>query len=121
MADLPAAPTERDLADPYTAGVAALTALVCELPAEPPVTAGRMFNGDGVRVDGRFFAFIGRNGDLVAKLPADRVSDLVGRRTGSPVVMGKRTMREWARFPAEAGVGTWSEVLGEAHAFVAGE
>ena len=106
--------------DTYGVSVGALYALVSELPVHPPVTRGKIFNGDGVKVHGKVFAFIGRNGDLVAKLPADRVDDLVSHRTGGPVVMGKRTMREWVRFPAEAGVGTWSEVLGEAHAFVAG-
>ena len=104
--------------DGYAASLGALTALVTELPVHPPVTTGRMFNGDGVRVRGRFFAFIGRNGDLIAKLPAARVHELVAQHTGTPVVMGTRTMREWARFPVEAGVGIWSEVLEEAYTFV---
>lgn len=104
--------------DGYAASVSALHALITELPADPPVTAGRMFNGDGVRVQEKFFAFIGRNGDLVAKLPEPRVRELVARQAGAPVVMGRRTMREWARFPVEAGVGTWSEVLDEAYSFV---
>ena len=104
--------------DGYAASLAALTALVTELPARPPVTTGRMFNGDGVRVRGRFFAFIGRNGDLIAKLPAPRVRELASQQIGAPVVMGTRTMREWARLPVEAGVGIWSEVLGEAYTFV---
>jgi len=104
-------------ADDYAAGVAALYALIAELPAHPPVAQGRMFNGDGVTVRGKMFAFIGRNGDLVAKLPESRVRELVAEQTGAPVVMGKRTMREWARLPAEAGVGVWSEVLDEAYSF----
>lgn len=103
--------------DDYTVSVAALYDLVSELPEHPPVLRGRMFNGEGVTVNGRFFAFIGRNGDLVAKLPESRVHELVAERTGAPVVMGRRTMREWARLPAEAGVGVWSEVLDEAYAF----
>jgi len=103
--------------DAYAAGVAALYDLVSELPARPPVTQGRMFNGDGLRVRGRMFAFIGRNGDLVVKLPEPRVRQLVDQNTGAAVVMGTRTMREWVRFPAEAGVGRWSEALEEAHGF----
>jgi len=101
----------------YAAGVAALYDLVSELPARPPVTQGRMFNGDGLRVRGRMFAFIGRNGDLVVKLPEPRVRHLVDQHAGRPVVMGARTMREWARFPAEAGVGRWSEMLEEAYGY----
>jgi hypothetical protein len=104
--------------DGYAASVGALTALIRELPADPPVTAGRMFNGDGVQVRGRFFAFIGRNGDLIAKLPAARVRELVSQQAGTPVVMGARTMREWVRLPVEAGMGSWSVVLGEAYGFV---
>ncbi|MGY4860031.1 hypothetical protein [Cryobacterium sp. AP23] len=102
----------------YTASVAALHALIAELPPVPPVTEGRMFNGDGVKVRQKFFAFIGRNGDLIAKLPEPRVREFVAQGSGLPVVMGTRTMREWARFPVEAGVGTWSEVLDQAYSFV---
>lgn len=103
--------------DAYAMGVAALSALVSELPAHPPVTQGRMFTGDGVKVHEKIFAFIGRNGDLVVKLPHARVRDLVASRSGDPVVMGVRTMREWVRLSAEAGVGAWSEVLDEAYRF----
>ena len=76
-----------------------------------------MFNGDGVKVHDTFFAFIGRNGDLVAKLPHARVLELVSRNTGAPVVMGRRTMREWVRLPPESARGTWTSVLHEAYAF----
>jgi hypothetical protein len=114
MVDSPALP------DDYAAGVAALTALVARLPPGPPVTQGRMFNGDGVRVHDTFFAFIGRNGDLVAKLPGSRVFDLVSSRAGAPVVMGKRTMRQWVRIPAAAGTDVWAGVLREAFDFVGG-
>ena len=110
-------PVDDDPVDDYAIGVSALSALVAKLPAHPPVTHGRMFNGDGVKVHGKMFAFIGRNGDLVAKLPHDRVRDLVTSRSGDPVVMGVRTMREWVRLSAEAGAGAWSEVLDEAYSF----
>ena len=116
-------PVDDDSVDDYAIGVSALSALVAKLPAHPPVTHGRMFNGDGVKVHGKMFAFIGRNGDLVAKLPHDRVRDLVASRSGDPVVMGVRTMREWVRLSAEAeaeaeaGAGAWSEVLVEAYSF----
>lgn len=103
--------------DVYGVSVAALHDLVSELPVHPPVTRGRIFNGDGVKVHEKVFAFIGRNGDLIAKLPETRVLELVSQHTGAPVVMGQRTMREWARLPAEAGVGMWSEVLDEAYRF----
>ena len=104
-------------AETYAASVVALHALISELPAHPVVTRGRMFNGDGVKVHEKMFAFIGRNGDLVAKVPESRVRELVALEAGAPVVMGRRTMREWVRLPAEAGVGAWSEVLDEAYSF----
>ena len=104
-------------AETYAASVVALHALISELPAHPVVTRGRMFNGDGVKVHEKMFAFIGRNGDLVAKVPESRVRELVALEAGAPVVMGRRTMREWVRLPAEAGVGAWSEVLDEAYRF----
>jgi hypothetical protein len=104
--------------DDYAAGVEALNELVAALPLDPPVVPGRMFNGDGVRVRGRFFAFIGRNGDLLAKIPAARVEELVAGQTGARVVMGSRTMREWARIPATTGSETWRQVLAEAYTFV---
>ncbi|WP_104162288.1 hypothetical protein [Cryobacterium sp. N22] len=103
--------------DTYGVSVGALYALVSELPVHPPVTRGKIFNGDGVKVQGKVFAFIGRNGDLVAKVPESRVRELVSQHTGRPVVMGRRTMREWVRLPAEAGVGAWSDVLDEAYHF----
>lgn len=103
--------------DHYGVSVGALYALVSELPVHPPVTRGKIFNGDGVKVQGKVFAFIGRNGDLVAKVPESRVHELVSQHTGRPVVMGRRTMREWVRLPAEAGVGAWSDVLDEAYHF----
>lgn len=104
-------------AEAYAASVVALHALISELPAHPRVTHGRMFNGDGVMVHEKVFAFIGRNGDLVAKVPAPRVLEMVALEAGVPVVMGRRTMREWVRLPAEAGVGAWSELLDEAYSF----
>lgn len=103
--------------DIYGVSVEALYALVSELPVHPQVTRGKIFNGDGVKVHGKVFAFIGRNGDLVAKVPESRVRQLVSQHAGGPVVMGRRTMREWVRLPVEAGVGAWSEVLDEAYRF----
>jgi hypothetical protein len=98
--------------DGYAASVGALTALVSELPAHPPVTPGRMFNGDGVQVRGRFFAFIGRNGDLIAKLPAPRVLELVGQQAGAPVVRAPAPCASGrdSRSRPEWGSGVWSSV-----------
>ncbi len=65
-----------------------------------PHEFGRMFNGEGVKVDGSFFAFVGR-GRLIAKLPADEVRRLIDVDGAEPVTMGKRTMREWVGLPQQ--------------------
>ena len=58
--------------------------------------------------------------DLVVKLPARRVEELVAEGTAVPFDGGKgRPMREWARIGASATV-EWSELVAEAYAFVAG-
>ena len=96
----------------YADGVEALRTLVADLP----VTTGRMFNGEGVKVHDRFFAFVGRDGELIAKLPEARVRELVANGEGAHVTMGRRTMREWVRVPAGA---PWDAVVREAYEFVA--
>jgi hypothetical protein len=69
---------------------------------DPQLEYGRMFNSDGLKTSGKFFAFPGSNGDLIVKLPAERIADLVAGGEGRPLTMGKRTMREWVRLaPAD--------------------
>ncbi len=60
-----------------------------------------MFNGEGAKVEGSFFAFVGRTGRLIVKLPADEVRRLIDVDGAEPVTIGKRTMREWVALPQQ--------------------
>ena len=61
----------------------------------PHVTMGRMFASEGLAVHGKIFAFVGRDGRLILKLPRARADELTGAGATEPVVLGGRTMREW--------------------------
>ena len=71
--------------------------------SDPRVDRGRMFNAEGLRIGGKFFAFP-KEDEVVLKLPAERVEDLVTSGVGSPFDAGKGTpMREWVTVhPANA-------------------
>ena len=82
------------------------------------VAMGTMFRSPGLRVRDKIFVFLSHKGQLIAKLPSDRAKELVADGTAEPMVMGKRTMREWIAFPPQAGLATWREAAREAHEYV---
>jgi hypothetical protein len=87
------------------------------LCAEPGVERGKIFHSQGVSVGGRFFAFV-RGDEIVAKLPAERVSALIAAGDGEPFDAGKgKPLREWVRF-APSGLAQCSQLMGEARSFV---
>jgi hypothetical protein len=87
--------------------------------ANDGLETARMFGSTGLRTEsGKFAGF--RGDELVVKLPADRVSDLLERGEGAVFDAGRgRPMKEWVVLhPAdEAAV---ERYLLEARAFVAG-
>ena len=93
-------------------------AAVARFLDDPRVTAGTGFGSSpGRRVDGRIFAMLVR-GDLVVKLPRQRVDALVGPGFAHWFDAGKaRPMREWASIGATHG-DAWAGLVAEAHEFV---
>jgi hypothetical protein len=81
------------------------------------VQLGRIMNATGLRTKGRFFGFV-RQDELVVKLPAPRVSELISSGEGGVFDAGKsRPMREWVTLqPAD--VEACVAYLDEAREFV---
>ena len=85
----------------------------------PAIERGRMIRSFGLKTGGKFFAFA-REGELVVKLPAGRVAELVASGEGRPFDRGDgRPLREWVCLsPRDADECEAS--MREARAFVAG-
>ena len=85
----------------------------------PDVTRSTMMGLPCLRTGGAFFAACDRRtGNLLVKLPRDRVDTLVASGHAEPFAPAGRRFREWAAVP-HADVGTWPDLLDEALAFVA--
>jgi hypothetical protein len=82
------------------------------------VTAGTGFGTNpGLRVSGKIFAML-VGGELVVKLPKDRVDELVEAGVARPFDAGKgRPMKEWAPVAANASR-RWKGLVEEAKVFV---
>jgi hypothetical protein len=73
----------------------AFAQVVAELSGRPDVEATRMFGSAGLKTRGRTFVMLVK-GQLVVKLPRDRVDALVTAGTGDRFDPGHgRLMREW--------------------------
>ena len=85
----------------------------------PEIVAMEKFGNMSYVLDGKVVGFMRRTDSLVLKLPAERVRELVEQRGWQPLVMGKRTMKEW--IVAECGPKGWRaemKLLREAVEFV---
>ena len=84
------------------------------------VTGGTGFgNNKGLRISGKIFAML-VGGELVVKLPKDRVDELVGSGVAERFDAGKgRPMKEWASVAPSASR-RWRALVDEARAFVGG-
>ncbi len=101
---------------PSAAAERAYGRIVTRLSAEAGVGVGRMFRSEGLNHEGRYFALLTR-GELVVKLPAERVRALAAAGTGWPFEPSPgRAMREWLTVP-DAHVRRWPGLADEALAF----
>src|SRR5688500_5971825 len=70
------------------------------LEEHPTDERGKMLQSLGLKTGGKFYAFA-TPADIVVKLPAARVAELIERGRGSPCeTRPGRPMREWVRIPA---------------------
>ena len=85
----------------------------------PGVTAGTGFGrSEGLRVSGKIFAMLVR-GELVVKLPRDRVEELTASGVAHQFDPGHgRLMKEWVSVTPNAGR-RWRKLVEEARVFVA--
>jgi hypothetical protein len=87
------------------------------LAANPEVAAGRIFSSAGLNVRGKYFA-VPRPNDLLLKLPATRVQQLIESGAGQAFTSGGRTMKEWVLVqPADEA--SCAAYMDEARVFVA--
>jgi len=83
------------------------------------VQKGTMMGFPCLRLHGRFFASCERRtGDLIVKLPAEHVQELIDANEATVFAPNGRTFREWAlitgRDPER-----WRQLISEARAFAA--
>ena len=81
------------------------------------VAEGTMMGSRCLRVDGEFTAMIHtKTGELIVKLPAGRVTDLVEAGTVETFAPNGRVFREWASIPT-TDEASWSPLIAEAVEF----
>lgn len=80
---------------------------------------GKGFGSKGLKIDGKLFAMVSSKGKFVAKLPAQRVDELVRQGIGEYFSSGGgRSMKEWIALNDDHS--TWINIAKEACTFVAG-
>src|SRR5216684_4298155 len=90
------------------------------LYTNPAVTRSTMMGFPCLRINSAFFACVERStGNLIVKLPVDRVNELVASGRGIPFAPNGKVFHEWVAFPV-ADEDEWAAILAEAHAFVEG-
>jgi len=94
-------------------------AVAHELLADPAVSTGKLFGHACLKIGGKVFV-CEHDGDLLAKLPADRIAELKaqGAHDFQP---GGQKMGGWVKVPEPDGdaVREWTALADEAKAFVA--
>src|SRR5215217_2247512 len=92
--------------------------LADERCADPRITRSTMMGLPCLRWQGQFFACLDRrNGDLVVKLSASRVDELVDAKQGGSFAPAGRRFKQWATIRV-AHQHLWAGYLAEALSFV---
>jgi hypothetical protein len=85
---------------------------------DPGLDRGRMFSSVGLRTENGKFCAFARRDELVVKLPAERVAELIAGGEGAIFDAGKgRPMKEWVRLQPRDETACMAYVL-EARSFV---
>jgi TfoX/Sxy family transcriptional regulator of competence genes len=93
-----------------------LVPVVEAFAADEQVSRGKMFGSVGLKVKGKVFVMLVK-GRLVAKLPKERVDEIVASGMGQPFDPGHgRLMKEWVAI--EGDHGQWVGLAKEARRFV---
>ncbi len=83
----------------------------------PPTTKAGKFGTSALKVGGKIFAFLSE-GNLVVKLPRERVDALIASRTGKPFDARRgKVMKEWVAIAPEQSR-RWARLAEEARTFV---
>jgi TfoX/Sxy family transcriptional regulator of competence genes len=93
--------------------------LAADYLERPDVTRGPMFGSEGLLARSKFFAFVGRAGDMVLKLPEQQAAELVASGDATAVRAGRNATREWVSVPMPAGGRTdrWRALLDDAYRY----
>jgi hypothetical protein len=109
----PAAPAKLEI-DPRFSPVVAAFARTRDV-----TYGGKGFGSSGLKVSGKLFAMMSSKGNFVAKLPKDRVDELVRLGKGEYFDPGHgRLMKEWVSL--DGAPASWVELAKEAHRYVRG-
>ena len=85
------------------------------------ITKSTMMGFPCLRVNGDFFASVDRkSGDLIVKLPANQVLDLIETEVAKPFAPNGRRFKEWVAIP-NRDAALWQQLINDARAFVEGK
>jgi hypothetical protein len=102
---------------PRNSAEEAFEAIATSVMSAAGVTAGTMFGARALKVREKVFAMVVK-GELVVKLPTERVERLVSLGSGRRFDPGHgRLMKEWVAIPLGLKA-SWSRLVGEAKDFV---
>ena len=88
------------------------------LTQDQSLTKSTMMGFPCLRVNGDFFASVHhKTGDLIVKLPASRVLDLIETEVGEPFAPNGRRFKEWLSVP-NRDADLWTQLINEARKFV---